>query len=1082
MEEKDYSMEVIITKSTPPNVTNNEGSSRNTSPSSMEEDTPTVRVPLFISTPDDDTIDEKDLTFSYPVAGPYAMGDKLYSDTVLVGGIPLCIMLYPVGNKEGLNMGMYVSVGTSEVTPPRNWDAYLHFKFAILSSVPGENVEKLTNKILSDTSKSWGFPQFLELEDINDPAKGFIVDGKISVCVTVRAVAGKSTVWGYYSKYSSKDATGMVGLNNQGATCYMNSVLQTLFATNALRRAVFRMPTEHDDAATSVALALQRVFFRLQTASEAVETAELTKSFGWTSMDSFMQHDIQEFARVLMDNIEEKMKGTPVAGFVAGLLAGTTKSCIRCSHVDYESSREETFYDLQLDIKGVDNIVDAFRRYVASEVMDGDNKYQAEGHGLQEAKKSTIFRKLPPVLHLHLKRFEYSIVREDYVKINDRVEFPETLDLTEFLETPGASRAVYVLHSVLVHSGGAQGGHYTVYIRPDPAKAWYKFDDDNVTLVSKEAAIDKNFGSSDRMSAYRYGSNAYMLVYVAQAQAADLLRPCELDDIPQHLRDRFEEEERAVRQQEQDRLEAASYVNIQIVTEDFLRTRTRINLLDPTEMAGVTTLKLRRTDGVATLMEAIAARLDVPVVHQRLHPISRKLPTWYLREPLQPDSLHDLGTLSTYARAPCWRLFLQDTRIGEGEFNYSEHQLVFLKQFDAATQTISYVGHAVRTESDTLESLLTDFPAGTRIFCDCPEDPAELSPAAVMTELKNGASIMLQPPTPPGLPEPVPFCEYVIDLANKIDMTLLALPGTETDPPAAPLTLTLRKNMTHAQVAQALARSLGIQAWENLQFSSHDTTFDTPGNVVRYSADITLDEMRCYYSRASTKMYYELLSLSVEELTHKLRIKPLLWFDYATHATTSMDLIVDRLATVGDVLEQVRGLVSPPPTRPLRMVELFSHSQFRRIPSATELMSAVLFPYNVTVRVEEVPADQLDLDLEPEPAEDSDRTRLLAVVEHISKDVYSKHGQPFLFVLVEDELVSGLRRRLAAALNIPMATIEKWRLGYITGSCFTAFDDDSAVRLDDLYNGNRAPRVALDHPDKTPKRSRWTEKALKIYN
>ena len=38
------------------------------------------------------------------------------------------------------------------------------------------------------------------------------------------------------------------------------------------------------------------------------------------------------------------MKGTPAEGMISRLFAGKLKSYIRCTHVQYESSREEPFY------------------------------------------------------------------------------------------------------------------------------------------------------------------------------------------------------------------------------------------------------------------------------------------------------------------------------------------------------------------------------------------------------------------------------------------------------------------------------------------------------------------------------------------------------------------------------------------------------------------------------------------------------------------------------------------------------------------------------------------------------------------
>ena len=46
------------------------------------------------------------------------------------------------------------------------------------------------------------------------------------------------------------------------------------------------------------------------------------------------------------------MKGTCVEGTIPKLLEGKVCSYISCMNVDYESKRSESFFDIQLNIKG----------------------------------------------------------------------------------------------------------------------------------------------------------------------------------------------------------------------------------------------------------------------------------------------------------------------------------------------------------------------------------------------------------------------------------------------------------------------------------------------------------------------------------------------------------------------------------------------------------------------------------------------------------------------------------------------------------------------------------------------------------
>lgn len=64
----------------------------------------------------------------------------------------------------------------------------------------------------------------MPLSDLYDPARGYLVNDM----VVVEADVAVRRVIDYWS-HDSKKETGYVGLKNQGATCYMNSLLQTLY-------------------------------------------------------------------------------------------------------------------------------------------------------------------------------------------------------------------------------------------------------------------------------------------------------------------------------------------------------------------------------------------------------------------------------------------------------------------------------------------------------------------------------------------------------------------------------------------------------------------------------------------------------------------------------------------------------------------------------------------------------------------------------------------------------------------------------------------------------------------------------------
>uniref|UniRef100_A0A1I7TNX9 Ubiquitin carboxyl-terminal hydrolase n=1 Tax=Caenorhabditis tropicalis TaxID=1561998 RepID=A0A1I7TNX9_9PELO len=387
-----------------------------------------------------------------------------------------------------------------------------------------------------------------------------------------------------------------VGLVNQAMTCYLNSLVQTLYMTPEFRNAMYeweyqsaQAKEQKKKAEQSIPCQLQKLFLLLQTTeNDSLETKDLTQSFGWTSNEAYDQHDVQELCRLMFDALEHKWKGTKHEKLIQDLYRGTMEDFVACLKCGRESIKTDYFLDLPLAVKpfgamhayrSVEEALDAF---IQPELLEGSNQYMCETYVLdlneyvnkKDAAGKPIDQQKNEDDDMDLgspnpKRYtpstkspnRYGSATGTTTTGGDEVCVGQPIDhdVVEALRKSHGDN-VYELFSVMVHSGNAAGGHYFAYIKNMDQDKWYVFNDTRVDHASP-GDIEKSFGG--HTSGWNQSNtNAYMLMYrkIDRKRNASFILS---NKLPQHIKDSQEKWKR-LEMEAKERLRKLSLIQVHV--------------------------------------------------------------------------------------------------------------------------------------------------------------------------------------------------------------------------------------------------------------------------------------------------------------------------------------------------------------------------------------------------------------------------------------------------------------------------------------------------------------------------------------
>ena len=333
---------------------------------------------------------------------------------------------------------------------------------------------------------------------------------------------------------------GLIGLQNEGNTCYLNTAIQLLshvpllnkyFISNSYLEDIDNRYRENNDN-INIILAnnyakLIKAFWSSKTTIRPLSMNKIIQEID-NRFASREQEDSQEVLSLIIDGLHEGLSYEPEVFSYSGtieneldklvvesieniakslqkrssiifdLFIGQFINLISTSDGNIISKNFEMFNLLNIPIYG-HTLYDSLSHYFSKEELESEFYYEAINKKIKAFKQIKLMR-VPKYLIICLKRFNNS--NGNSIKRNASITFPiNDLDLSLYCEGYDKYICMYNLISVGCHSGNTLNfGHYYC-ISKHTDKKWYKFNDHNVSEFNIDLELNMLF------------KNGYILVY-----------------------------------------------------------------------------------------------------------------------------------------------------------------------------------------------------------------------------------------------------------------------------------------------------------------------------------------------------------------------------------------------------------------------------------------------------------------------------------------------------------------------------------------------------------------------------------------